>query len=481
MMRVLPEGMQLGVASAAYQIEGAWNVSDKSPSIWDTYSDIPGTIKDNTTGKDACKSYEYYQRDIAMLNFLGIMFYRFSISWPRILPNGFANKISKDGSTYYNNLIDELLANGIEPVVTMYHWDLPQSLQDLGGWTNPLIADWFEDYARVLYDLYGDRVKTWITLNEPKQIGVYGYGATRMAPGINARGIGEYLSTKNMLMAHARAWHLYDKEYRSKQNGKIGITIATDYREGMTDDPDDVQAGIDAMDFEVGMYSHPIFSEKGGFPERVIKLVGEKSKQQGYPESRLPEFTKEETEFVKGTSDFYGFNHYSTKFYTRKTYKEGIYPVPSYDDDLGAEWSLLDYTPAILPHCTEIPHGIRKALKWVKDNCNNPPIMITENGFGTLSGLQDEARISYLVKYFNSILDAIEYDKCNVVCYTLWSIMDNFEWDSGLSAKFGIFEVDYNDEKRTRRPRASAFWYKNLVATRSLKPEYRPTLEDISF
>ncbi|CAH0401607.1 unnamed protein product [Chilo suppressalis] len=416
-----------------------------------------------------------------MLHFLGVMFYRFSISWPRVLPNGFANKISKDGAAYYNNLIDELLANGITPVVTMYHWDLPQNLQDLGGWTNPLIADWFEDYARVLFDLYGDRVKTWITLNEPKQIGLYGYGTRRFAPGINAHGIGEYLSAKNMLMAHARAWHLYDKEYRAKENGTIGITIATDFREGQTDEPEDIQAGLDAMDFEVGLYSHPIFTDKGGFPERVVKLVEEKSKQQGYPQSRLPEFSKDEIEFVKGTSDFYGFNHYSTKFYTRKTYKEGMYPVPSYDDDLGAVWSLLDYEVAILPHCTAIPQGIRKALKWVKDNCNNPPIMITENGFGTLAGLYDEERISYLIKYMDSILDAVEVDGCNVLCYTLWSIMDNFEWSSGLSIKFGIFEVDYEDDARPRKARQSALWYKDLVATRTLKPEYRPFVDNMVF
>lgn len=155
-----------------------------------------------------------------MMKFLEVQFYRFSISWPRLLPTGYSHKISEDGVTYYNNLINELLANGIEPIVTMYHWDLPQVLQDLGGWANPHIVEYFEDYARVLYELFGDRIKTWITLNEPKQFGIFGYGSKRFAPGIDAKGIGEYLAVKNMLLAHARAWHLYDKEFRDKQKGK---------------------------------------------------------------------------------------------------------------------------------------------------------------------------------------------------------------------------------------------------------------------
>ncbi|KAL0811339.1 hypothetical protein ABMA28_009749 [Loxostege sticticalis] len=480
-MRPLPKGMRLGVASAAFQVEGAWDAADKSPNIWDNFCRSIGVIKDNSNAKDACKSYEYYKRDVSMVKFLGVDFYRFSISWSRVLPTGFPNKISKEGSQYYSNLIDELIANGIEPVVTMFHWDLPQRLQDLGGWANPLIADWFEDYARVLFDLYGDRVKTWITINEPKQIGLFGYGGKRFAPAINAHGIGEYLAAKNIIMAHARAWRLYDREYRAKQNGTCSITIATDYRQGMTDSPDDVRAGLDAMDFEVGLYSHPIFSEKGGFPESVVRLVAEKSKQQGYPQSRLPEFTKEEIELVKGTSDFYGFNHYSTKFYSRQSYKPGMFPVPSYDDDLGAAVSLLDYKPAAVPHCTAIPEGIRKSLKWVKDTCNDPPIMITENGFGTFGGLQDDDRVAYLNSYMTEILDAVEEDKCNVVAYTVWSLMDNFEWDSGLRVKFGIFETDYDDEKKTRIPRASAFWYKHLAETRSFNCDYKPTLEDLTF
>lgn len=156
-----------------------------------------------------------------MLKFLGVDFYRFSISWPRVLPHGYANKISKEGIGYYSDLVDGLLANGIQPIVTMFHWDLPQVLQDLGGWANPEIAVWFEDYARVLYEALGDRVKIWITVNEPKQFIIFGYGTTRFAPDIISAGTGDYLAVKNMLIAHARAWHLYDKEFRETQKGMI--------------------------------------------------------------------------------------------------------------------------------------------------------------------------------------------------------------------------------------------------------------------
>ncbi|XP_034837123.1 myrosinase 1-like [Maniola hyperantus] len=469
-MRKLPQGLKLGVATASFQIEGAWDTADKTPHIWDTLChNHPEYIRDKTNADDACKSYEFYERDIEMLKFIGVDFYRFSISWPRILPTGYANKISETGYEYYNNLINKLLANNIEPVVTIYHWDLPQNLQDLGGWANPLIVDWFGDYAKVLYKLYGDRVKSWITINEPKQFGVFGYGMNRFAPRINATGVGEYLAAKNIVLAHARAWHIYDKEFRGMQKGECGITIATDFHNAVSDSPEDVEAGLDAIEFEVGLYSHPIFSSKGGFPDRVVKLVAAKSAEQGFPRSRLPEFTPEEIEYAKGTSDFYGFNHYSTRYYTRSTYTSGSKPIPSYADDLGADFNYLDYEPSAIPHVTAIPHGIRKALKWVKDNCNDPPIFITENGFGTIGGgLRDPERISYHRKYLDNVLDAIEQDGCNVVRYTAWSLMDNFEWDRGLSAKFGLFEVDFDDKNKKRTARTSALWYKKLIATRTL-------------
>ena len=176
-------------------------------------------MTDRTTGDDTCKSYEFYKRDIEILKFLGVDFYRFSISWPRLIPNGFATEISQAGYEYYNNLINELIKNNIDPIVTIYHWDLPQNIQDLGGLANPLFIDWFGDYAKKLFQLFGDRVKTWVTINEPKQVCLFGYGLKKFAPRLNATGIGEYITAKNIILAHARAWHIYDEEFRPVQKG----------------------------------------------------------------------------------------------------------------------------------------------------------------------------------------------------------------------------------------------------------------------
>lgn len=413
-----------------------------------------------------------------MIKYLQVDFYRFSISWPRLLPNGFANKISQDGLNYYNNLINELIKNNIEPVVTIYHWDLPQNLQDLGGWTNPLICEWFEDYARVCFTKFGDRVKTWITINEPKQIGLFGYGLGRFAPGLKMHGVGEYLSAKYIVLAHAKAYRLYDKEFRSKQKGICGISIATDYRTAASDHPEDVEAGLDAMEFEVGLYAHPIFSSEGDWPERVKRRVDKKSAEQGFPRSRLPEFTREEIALVKGSSDFFGLNHYSTRFYTRKNVKASDL-IPSYEDDLGAKGSYMEdvynFEQGASPHVTVIPEGIRAALNFVKNSYKNPIVIITENGFGT-RGDKDQLRTSYYRRYLNSVLNAIYIDNCNVQSYTAWSLMDNFEWDSGLSVKFGLFEVDFNKENRPRKARGSADWYRQTVSTKILDPTYQPIL-----
>ncbi|XP_045533103.1 myrosinase 1-like isoform X1 [Pieris brassicae] len=477
--RKLPEYLKIGVATAAYQIEGAWNVADKTKSIWDVTSHQPGAIEDGTTGDDACKSYDYYKRDIQMLKFLGVDFCRFSVSWPRLFPNGFVNTTSQVGVEYYNNLINELIENKIEPVVTLYHWDLPQNLQDLGGWANPLIVEWFEDYSRAVYKLFGDRVKLWITINEPKQIGLYGYGDNRFAPRVNAHGIGEYIVAKNIVLAHARAWHVYDKEFRKNQQGKCGIAIATEYRQGATASPQDIEAGLDCLEFEVGLYAHPIFSTEGGFPEDVKRRVALKSAEQGYPRSRLPEFTQEEIHYVRGTSDFYGFNHYTTYFLTRKWYTPEV--VPSQVDDIGATQVDLEYEMGATIQSKIIPEGIRKALNWVKNKYDNPVVMIFENGFNTYGGLKDLNRITYYRKYLNAILDAIDIDGCNITRYTAWSLMDNFEWNCGLKLKFGLFEVDYEDENKQRIARLSALWFKHLITTRSLHYDYIPEYKEIIF
>lgn len=209
------------MATAAYQIEGAWNEDGKGESIWDNVTHgHPDFIDDMSNGDIACDSYHKLDEDIALIEELGVDYYRFSISWPRILPKGYSYYVNEAGIAYYNRLIDGLLAKGIEPMVTLYHWDLPQVFQDLGGWPNELIADYFEDYAKVVFDNFGDRVKYWLTFNEPYNFCYHGYGIQMKAPALNMSGIADYLCAHTVLKAHARVYHLYNTTYKDTQRGK---------------------------------------------------------------------------------------------------------------------------------------------------------------------------------------------------------------------------------------------------------------------
>lgn len=234
------------------------SITDKGLSIWDdvTHND-PKAVIDHSTGDVACDSYRLWKRDIEMLLELGVDFYRFSISWPRLLPTGFSDKISQDGLNYYNNLIDELIKHNITPIATIYHWDLPLRLQDLGGWPNPLIVDYFEDYARVCFESFGDRVKTWITINEPPNICFQGYGQSwadgGLAPGIDDHGVADYLCGHSIIKAHARAYHLYNNTYKPTQKGRVGISLTAPWVIAETDSPKDKYAADTMMQFQVSL------------------------------------------------------------------------------------------------------------------------------------------------------------------------------------------------------------------------------------
>ncbi|XP_045455415.1 myrosinase 1-like [Melitaea cinxia] len=473
--RKFPEDFLFGTSSSAYQIEGGWNKDGKGISIWDVATHMdPSPVLDGSSGDVAADSYHLYKRDVEMMKELGLDFYRFSISWPRILPSGFSNEINQAGINYYNNLIDEMLANGISPLLTIYHWDLPHNLQKLGGWVNPIIIDYFTDYAEVLFDNFGDRVKCWITINEPQQICVGGYGSSMLAPLLNMTGIGEYLCSKNLLLAHAKAYRLYDEKYRKKQNGLIGISINGYWYEPATDSIDDKKATLDTIQFDWGQYAHPIFSKEGDYPYELKRKVYAKSAEQGFKRSRLPKLSKSEIEFIKGSSDFFGLNAYTTTLVYRNASLEGMYAVPSYLDDLGAGFTTDDSWPqGASVWLKEVPCGLTKILLEISKRYDNPPIYITENGWSTFGGLVDDDRIRYLRNYLDAVLDAIEAGS-NVKLYTYWSLMDNFEWLSGYSEKFGLYEVDFADPNRTRTPRKSSFIYREIIRTKTLDFDYEP-------
>ncbi|XP_045505553.1 myrosinase 1-like [Colias croceus] len=463
-----PANFQFGAASAAYQVEGGWDADGKGESIWDR---LVHTNKDaiagGATGDIAADSYHLWREDVQMAAQLGLDFYRFSISWPRILPSGLANNISAAGVAYYNNLIDELLLHGIKPVVTMYHWDLPMKLQDLGGWTNPLISDWFESYAAVLYSLYADRVKTWITINEPIVVCDFNYNGGNYAPGIKEPVIAPYLCNKHLMIAHAKAYRLYEREYKHKYDGRISLANNALWIEPFKV-PRDIELAELGMEHMIGRYAHPVFSKEGGWPEKIEKHMLELSLKQGYNSSRLPPFTEEEKKFVQGTADFFGFNYYTARqIRPAKAGENGTWFIDG-SPELDA---MLEVPPGATFGATDLiailPRGLREMLQYLKKTYGDHEYLITENGYPGWKDMEDHVRIDFIRDHLEQLLIAIEEDNVTVSGYTYWSLLDNFEWVGGYGIRFGIYDVDFNDPKRTRTPRLSAKYYACVIDSNS--------------
>ncbi|CAH2050920.1 unnamed protein product, partial [Iphiclides podalirius] len=458
-----PPHFMFGVATAAYQIEGAWNASGKGESIWDRYTHShPERIFDHRNGDVATDSYHQFKEDVRILAELGVQHYRFSISWPRVLPTGMSNDVNEDGVSYYSRLIDELRANDIEPVVTMYHWDLPQALQDLGGWTNPIIADYFADYAKVLFEHFGDRVKVWFTFNEPLSFCGQGYGGLD-APGSNSSGLEDYMCGHNVLRAHAAAYRMHQALFGGR--GALGIVLDFAWMEPATTSKEDQRAAETAREFTFGWFAHPIFSPEGDYPPVMRQRIDAMSKRQNFPRSRLPSFTAAEVQAIRGSADLLGLNHYTTYLVARGS--GGVRRQPSFANDMGVlitqkkEWPRSNST-----WLRVVPWGFRRALNHVRREYG-PPVLVTENGVSSTRGLKDWRRTRYLSAYLRA-LHAAMADGCRVIGYTCWSLMDNFEWTRGFSERFGLYEVDYESPDRKRTPRMSANYYAKLARTRCL-------------
>ncbi|XP_060526177.1 myrosinase 1-like [Cylas formicarius] len=448
--RAFPPDFMLGVATSAYQIEGAWNEDGKGENVFDFFYHTQG----NETGDVACDSYHKWEEDIQNVVDLGAQFYRFSISWTRILPDGTLGNINQKGIDYYMNIIKALKSNNIEPVVTIFHYDEPLHISKLGGFLNDAIVDYFGDFARLLYSTFGQYVKYWLTINEPSIICLYGYGSEGFAPALGVIGDGIYRCSYTLLKAHARAYHIYDEEFRATQNGKVSIAM-----EGPWYDPSDPSSAFDqeaserALQFREGWFANPIFV--GDWHQILKDRIGNRSQQEGLARSRLPSFTEDEIAYVKGTSDYYSFNVYGTVNTTWIPDEE--IGEASYYSDLGVN----------VTDVFDDPAGIRKFLNWINDRYNPGEIMITENGKENGGGLEDDDRIQYIQGYLSSILDAIYEDYVNVIGYSAWSLMDNFEWGT-YSRKFGLIQVDFGSPNRTRTWKKAAYWYKNVTASRQL-------------
>ncbi|XP_077294043.1 myrosinase 1-like isoform X1 [Arctopsyche grandis] len=468
-----PENFTFGVATAAHQIEGAWNLSGKTENCWDRLSHSrPELIFDGTNGDVAVDSYNRYAEDVEALKYLGVDFYRFSLSWARILPTGRADFINPEGVQYYNNLINLLLENNIKPLVTLFHWDLPQTLQGLGGWSNPLMIEYFEDYSRICYENFGDRVKSWITFNEPYEICEDGYGDEKKAPALDSHGVGNYLCGDTLLKAHAKSYHLYDQSYRPSQKGTVMISINSIwYIPTDKENQEQVVLAETANQFKFGWFAHPIYSAEGGYPKVMIEQIGNRSKEEGLFRSRLPEMSEEWKNLIRGTADALGINHYTTHMVT-----PGLDPTaksPSWLKDIGAVISMEIGEPSASKWLRVVPEGFGDMLRWAQKRYNDPEIIITENGVSDYGTLSDESRIRYFNDYLAELLKAVYDDKVRVTGYTAWTLVDNFEWLAGFSERFGFYSVNITDPSLPRRPKKSADMYKNLLASRELSNEFK--------
>ena len=455
MKKTFPEHFVWGGATSAYQIEGAWNAGGKGPSIWDVFCLIPGKVHNGETGNIACDHYHRLEEDVALMKQLGLKAYRFSISWPRILPAG-RGTVNPEGIGFYNRLIDLLLEAGIEPWVTLYHWDLPAALEfEFGGWLGAETADAFAEYAGVCFRHFGDRVKHWITLNEPWVVAILGYGLGVFAPGRTSN-TAPYLAGHHLLLAHGKAVRLYRDVYQSAQGGQIGITNNCDWREPLTESTADQQAAERALEFFLAWFADPIY--KGDYPESMKTRLGK----------RLPEITAADRALLLGSSDFFGLNHYTTMYAADAS--SGAAPGSVYgngglseDQDVSLSvapnWPLTDMKWAV------VPWGCRKLLEWIAARYGNPPLYITENGCAVDDKVEngqvhDVARIAFFDGYLAEIHQAIQ-NGVDLRGYFIWSLLDNFEWASGYSKKFGITAIEEGTLRRI--PKDSAWWYKKVI------------------
>ncbi|XP_020253379.1 beta-glucosidase 12-like [Asparagus officinalis] len=470
--KLFPPGFIFGAASSAYQIEGGANEGGRGPSIWDTFShDHPEKIDGSTTGDIACDSYNRYKEDVKLLKDAGMDSYRFSISWSRILPKGsLKGGINQEGIQYYNNLINELLANGIKPFVTLFHWDTPQALEDeYGGFLDRKIVDDFKDFSEICYGEFGDRVQHWITFNEPWTFVSFGYDTGSFAPGRCSKSLGclagdsarePYMASHNLILAHAVAVKLYREKFQATQKGEIGITLNTQWILPFSNSKKDIEAAERQLDFAYGWYLDPLVH--GDYPFTMKAIV----------KDRLPSFTDEESNMIKGSYDFIGINYYTARY----AYSLPIsandsadsYTLDSYVD-LKAEKEGIPIGETTGTWLYVYPDGIRDLMVYTQKKYNNPPIYLTENGTCQLESkelkleeaLDDQARIRYYALHLAQVREAIQLG-VNVKGYFAWSLMDNYEWNSGYTVRFGLTYVDYKDNLK-RYPKASLKWFSKFL------------------
>ncbi len=423
-----PRGFLLGTASAAYQIEGAVAEDGRGPSIWDIYSHKPGVIEDGTNGDVACDHYHRWMDDVEIMKKLGVNAYRFSISWSRILPKG-RGRVNNKGLRFYSDLVDALLEAGITPFVTLNHFDLPQALQEEGGgWLRRGISEDFAGFADVVSLELGDRVKHWVTFNEPWELAWQGYVTGEDAPGLKLGADAALKATHNVYLAHGAAIQTLRDNV---QSGQLGIVLHLNMVEPASSRPEDVAAAKRWELCQNRWYLDPLYKE--GYPEEMVKLYGVDA----------PEVLPGDMEQIQQPIDFLGVNNYRRSVVAAGS---DLPPVNMKRVNPPGEYTEMGWEVH--------PEGLYKILMWIHNNYPVGHIYITENGASftdkiTPDGkIHDERRAAYLMEHIKYAHKAMK-EGVQLKGYFAWSTLDNFEWAYGYSRRFGVVYVDYATQKRT--------------------------------
>ncbi|MGA8115904.1 MAG: GH1 family beta-glucosidase [Actinocatenispora sp.] len=449
-----PDGFLWGTATASYQIEGAVDADGRGPSIWDTFARTPGAVAGDENGDVACDHYHRYAEDVDLMRRLGIGAYRFSVAWPRIQPTG-KGPVNKAGLDFYQRLVDELVGAGITPALTLYHWDLPQALEDAGGWRVRDTAERFAEYAAVVHAALGDRVPLWTTLNEPYCSSFIGYAEGRHAPGAQ-EGHGALAAAHHLMVGHGLAL----RAMREQRHGdeRFGITLNLSHVTPATNAPADRAAAARAELLSNRVFTDPVLA--GHYPAGERELWGEISDFSFRRDGDL--------DLAHEPLDFLGLNNYFPTYAKAAPTRE---PDPA--RRVATDIDVVDCPPAALPRTAMgwpvEPEGLRRLLNWLHHTYPRlAPIYITENGSAypdeVVDGrVTDQHRIDYLNGHLRAVRAAI-HDGVNVRGYFAWSLMDNFEWAYGYAKRFGLVYVDYATQQRI--PKASYHWYHDVVTGR---------------
>jgi beta-glucosidase len=442
-----PDDFLWGAATSAYQIEGSPTADGAGRSIWHRFSHTPGNTWLDQTGDVACDHYNRYRDDVALMAELGLNAYRFSISWSRIYPQG-TGAVNKKGVDFYSRLVDALLEKGIKPNATLYHGDLPEALDDRGGWLNRDIADWFCDYAVTMFDALGDRVEMWSTLNEPWVVTDGGYLAGVLAPG-HSNLFEAPVATHNLLRAHGSAVERFRESGAAKKlRGKIGIVVNLEPKYPASQSPEDLDAVRRADAYMNRQYLDPVF--KGEYPAELREIFGE----------AWPEWSDEDMRLIKQPIDFLGVNYYTRK--VERYHPDHIplrtrhVPQPQHTET-ATNWEVF-------------PEALTRVLLWINERYGKLPIYITENGAAfydpphPIDGrVEDPLRLEYYRQHLRAAHDAMKQG-VNLRGYYAWSLLDNYEWAHGYSKRFGIVHVDYSTQQRTIK--SSGRYYSSVIRSK---------------